>query len=165
MTSRKVCSLTELQELLKQERAQGKTVAFANGGFDVLHLGHVRYLQAAAKEADLLVVAVNSDASLRALKGTHRAVIGEAARARILAALECVDYVVIFGEHTVDHLLLTLRPDVHCKGSDYSPETIPERQTVQSYGGRIAIVGGEKIRDSSRIIRSLQGRAADDEKG
>ena len=158
MTSGKVRSLAEVQEILLRERRLGKTVAFANGGFDVLHLGHIRYLQAAAMEADILVVAVNSDASLRGLKGAHRAVIPDKDRARILAGLACVDHVIVFAEPTVDQLLLALKPDVHCKGSDYTPETLPERETVRGYGGRIAIVGGEKIRDSSRIIRSLQDR-------
>jgi rfaE bifunctional protein nucleotidyltransferase chain/domain len=133
--------LPELIRSLAEARAAGRTIAFANGVFDLLHVGHVRYLQAAAREADLLVVGINSDASARSLKGEGRPVIPAPERAEILAALGCVHAVVIFDEPTCDTVLAALRPDVHCKGTDYSPDNVPEAATVRSYGGRIAIVG------------------------
>lgn len=155
MSLTKFHELKELKTILEQERQNGKTIALANGGFDLVHIGHIRYLQGAGQEADILVVALNSDKSLKALKGEHRAILEERDRVRIIASFECVDYVTLFNELTVDNILLTLKPDVHCKGSDYTPETVPERETVKSYGGRIAIVGGDKIRNTSDIIKKL----------
>jgi rfaE bifunctional protein nucleotidyltransferase chain/domain len=139
------------------ERAAGRTVAFANGCFDLLHVGHVRYLQAAAREADVLVVAVNDDASVRGLKGEGRPLLAGDARAELVAALDGVDYVVLFGEPTVGPLLETLRPDVHCKGTDYTVETVPERAIVEAYGGRTAIVGDPKDH-STRALLSRMAR-------
>ena len=138
------------------ERHAGRTIAFANGVFDLLHVGHVRYLEAASREADWLVVAVNDDASVRALKGPGRPVLTAADRAELVAALRCVGAVVVFGEATVTPLLELLRPDVHCKGTDYTIDTVPERETVRAYGGRTAIVGDPKdhsTRDLLRVIR------------
>jgi rfaE bifunctional protein nucleotidyltransferase chain/domain len=146
---------TELLAALDAERKAGLTVAFANGGFDLLHVGHVRYLEAAKREADLLVVAVNSDASVRAAKGEGRPVLDESARAELVAALRCVDYVTIFGDTTVDRLLTLLRPDVHCKGTDYTVDTVPERETVRAYGGRIAIVGDPKDHSTTALLGRL----------
>jgi rfaE bifunctional protein nucleotidyltransferase chain/domain len=137
------------------ERAAGRTVAFANGCFDLLHVGHVRYLQGARAEADTLVVAVNSDASVRGLKGEGRPVLDEAARAELVASLRCVDHVVIFDDPTVDRLLTTLRPDVHCKGTDYTVDTVPERETVRAYGGRVAIVGDPKDHSTRELLARL----------
>ena len=136
-------------------KARGESVAFANGCFDVLHVGHVRYLQAAAREADVLVVAINSDASVRDLKGRGRPVQPEHERAEILAAIEGVSFVTVFAEPTVEELLRTLRPDVHCKGTDYTPGTVPERDVVREIGARIAIVGDAKEHDSSAIIEAI----------
>jgi rfaE bifunctional protein nucleotidyltransferase chain/domain len=141
--------------LLKQKKGQ-KTIALANGGFDLLHIGHIRYLEAAKKQADILVVALNSDRSLRNLKGVNRPVIDEEGRIKMVAALSCVDYVTLFDEDRVDRVLLILKPDFHCKGSDYTEETVPERDTVHSYGGRIAIVGGAKVRSTSDIVRNIK---------
>ena len=155
--SRKVRTLEELAPELAQARRDGRTVAFANGIFDLLHVGHVRYLAAAAEEADLLVVGVNSDKSTRGLKGKGRPVTPEAERVEILSALEPVDYVVVFDEPTCDGLLTLLKPDVHCKGTDYTPDTVPERETVASYGGRIAIVGDPKDHATRDIITRLRG--------
>lgn len=145
----------ELVERLAADRAAGRTVAFANGGFDLLHVGHVRYLEAAKQEADVLVVAVNSDTSVRAAKGEGRPVLPESARAELVAALRCVDYVTVFSDATVDRLLTLLKPDVHCKGTDYTPDTVPERDTVRAYGGRIAIVGDPKDHSTTSLLGRL----------
>lgn len=142
----------------KELRAAGKTIAFANGCFDLLHVGHVRYLEAAAAEADVLVVALNDDRSVRGLKGTGRPILSAEHRAELVAALRAVDYVVIFPEPTVTPLLEALKPDVHCKGTDYTIESVPERDTVRAYGGRTAIVGDPKDHSTrdllARIARS-----------
>ena len=137
------------------ERAAGRTIAFANGCFDLLHVGHVRYLQAAAQEADLLIVAVNDDASVRRLKGEGRPVLAAADRAELVAALRWVDYVVVFEEPTVGPLLDTIRPDVHCKGTDYTVDNVPERDIVRAYGGRIAIVGDPKDHSTRDLLRRI----------
>jgi len=156
MNSKKYYPLDELKLELDKHRKTGKTIALANGGFDLVHIGHSRYLAEAAKTADILVVALNSDTSLKRLKGDHRAIIDQEGRIRIISAFQCVDYVTTFDEGTVDRVLLTLKPDFHCKGSDYTPETVPERETVKSYGGKIAIVGGEKVRSTSEIIKAIK---------
>jgi len=147
---------TMLLDRVTQDRAAGLTHAFANGGFDLLHVGHVRYLEAAKREADRLIVAVNSDASIRGLKGPGRPVLAEADRTELVAALRAVDYVVIFDEPTVTPLLELLHPDVHCKGTDYTVDTVPERDTVRAYGGRIAIVGDPKDHSTSDLLSRLK---------
>lgn len=139
-----------------QDRQAGRTLAFANGGFDLLHVGHVRYLEAARREADRLIVAVNDDRSIQGLKGPSRPVLPEADRAELVAALRAVDYVVIFPEPTVTPLLELLKPDVHCKGTDYTVETVPERDTVRAYGGRIAIVGDPKDHSTTDLLTRLK---------
>jgi rfaE bifunctional protein nucleotidyltransferase chain/domain len=136
-------------------RGAGRTVAFANGCFDLLHVGHIRYLQAAADEADILVVAINDDQSVRGLKGPGRPVLAAAHRAELVAALRGVDYVTIFAEPTVTPLLEALRPDVHCKGTDYTPDTVPERETVRAYGGRVAIVGDPKDHSTRDLLARI----------
>jgi rfaE bifunctional protein nucleotidyltransferase chain/domain len=145
-----------LAERVTRDRAQGLSIAFANGGFDLLHVGHVRYLEGARREADRLVVAINSDESIRGLKGPSRPILPEADRAELVAALRAVDYVVIFSEPTVTPLLELLRPEVHCKGTDYTVETVPERDTVRGYGGRIAIVGDPKDHSTSDLLSRLK---------
>ena len=149
---------SELVAAIARDRAAGHTIAFANGCFDLLHVGHVRYLQASAAEADRLVVAVNDDRSVASLKGPGRPVLRADERAELVAAVRGVDYVVVFDDATVERLLVRLRPDVHCKGTDYTVETVPERAVVQSYGGRTAIVGDAK-RHSTRdlLIRLSRG--------
>jgi len=142
----------ELQALLARDRAAGQSIAFANGCFDVLHVGHVRYLAGAKREADRLIVAVNDDDSVRALKGPGRPVMAAAARAELIAALRDVDYVVLFGERSVDRLLSDIQPDVHCKGTDYTIDTVPERETVRAYGGRISIVGDPKDHSTRDLL-------------
>jgi D-glycero-beta-D-manno-heptose 1-phosphate adenylyltransferase len=151
--------LLERDQLVRQverDRAAGLSIAFANGCFDLLHVGHVRYLQAAAQEADRLIVAVNDDAAA-ALKGPGRPIMPAADRAELIAALRGVDYVVVFPEPTVTPLLTLLRPDVHCKGTDYTVDTVPERDTVRRYGGRIAIVGDPKDHSTRDLVARLRG--------
>ncbi len=148
----------ELVAAVARDRAAGRTIAFANGCFDLLHVGHVRYLQGAAAEGDRLVVAINDDRSVAALKGTGRPVLGAADRAEIVAALRGVDYVVVFGDATVQRLLELLKPDVHCKGTDYTVETVPERAVVQAYGGRTAIVGDPKAHSTRDLVARLADR-------
>ena len=142
----------ELDQLVTEDRKAGRTIAMANGCFDVLHVGHVRYLEGASREADRLVVAVNDDESVRALKGAGRPILPGSARAELVAALRCVDYVVLFPEQTVERLLRRLTPDVHCKGTDYTVETVPEREVVRAYGGRTAIVGDPKDHSTRGLI-------------
>jgi rfaE bifunctional protein nucleotidyltransferase chain/domain len=137
-------------------RQEGLTIVLANGCFDVLHAGHVRYLEAAAAIGDLLVVGVNSDAQVAALKGNGRPLLPQDERAEIVASLTAVDLVTIFDEPTVEELLLALKPDVHAKGTDYTEETVPERDVVRSFGGRVAIVGDPKDHSTSEMIRRVK---------
>jgi len=153
-----IVTLDELDVLVAADRAAGRTIALANGVFDLLHVGHVRYLEGAKAEADRLVVAVNDDASVRALKGEGRPVMEQSDRAELIAALRSVDYVVIFPGRTVADVLLRLKPDVHCKGTDYTVETVPERPIVQSYGGRTAIVGDPKDHSTRDLVSRLGTR-------
>ena len=145
-----------LAERTAADRKAGRTVAFANGVFDLLHVGHVRYLQAAAAEGDRLIVAVNDDDSVRRLKGEGRPILAAADRAELVAALRGVDYAVIFSEPTVGPLLELLTPDVHCKGTDYAVDTVPEREIVKAYGGRIAIVGDPKDHSTRDLLARLR---------
>ena len=156
-----VVTETELVEAVARDRADRGTIAFANGCFDLLHLGHVRYLQGAAAEADRLIVAVNDDASVCALKGRGRPILPAADRAELVSGLRGVHYVVIFGDPTVDRLLRLLKPDVHCKGTDYTVDSVPERAVVRSYGGRIAIVGGAKDHATRDLLARIQRAACD----
>jgi len=152
-----VLSRADLEARVAVDRAAGRTITFANGAFDLLHVGHVRYLEGAAQEGDVLVVAVNDDASVRALKGEGRPVLAAESRAELVAALRCVDYVVIFSELTVGPLLEALRPDVHCKGTDYTVESVPERAIVKAYGGRTAIVGDPKNHSTRELLARVTG--------
>jgi rfaE bifunctional protein nucleotidyltransferase chain/domain len=149
-----------LIERVKTDRARGLTHAFANGAFDLLHVGHIRYLEAAKREADRLIVAINDDESIRGLKGSSRPVLPQADRAELVAALRAVDYVVTFSDPTVTALLEVLKPDVHCKGTDYTVDTVPERATVRAYGGRIAIVGDPKDHSTSDLLTRLRSNPA-----
>jgi len=151
-----VLGRAELVERAAADRRAGRTIAFANGCFDLLHVGHVRYLEAAAQEADRLVVAINDDASVRGLKGPGRPILSAADRAELVAALRCVDYVVIFPEPTVGPLLEALRPDVHCKGTDYTIDSVPEREIVRAYGGRTAIVGDPKDHSTRDLLARIK---------
>jgi len=152
-----VLTRSELADRVAADRAAGRTIAFANGAFDLLHVGHVRYLQAAAAEGDRLIVALNDDDSVERLKGEGRPILAAADRAELVAALRGVDYVVIFPEPTVGPLLDLLTPDVHCKGTDYAVDTVPEREIVKAYGGRIAIVGDPKDHSTRDLLSKLRG--------
>lgn len=154
----KIVNLEELLGIVEAARLDGRKIVFSNGCFDLLHVGHVRYLKGARKEGDLLITAVNDDRSVRRLKGPGRPLMPAADRAEILAALECTDYVVVFEGETVDELLKSLRPDVHAKGTDYTPESVPERETVLAYGGRISIVGDSKDRSTRSYLKKLRSQ-------
>ena len=160
-----ILSRDALLDRVTSDRAKGLTHAFANGVFDLLHVGHIRYLQAAAEQADRLIVAINDDASVRALKGPTRPILLAADRAELVAALRGVDYVVVFAEPTVAPLLQQVRPAVHCKGTDYTVETVPERDTVRAYGGRIAIVGDPKDHSTRDLLRRITSQPSADERG
>jgi rfaE bifunctional protein nucleotidyltransferase chain/domain len=153
----KVGTLEEVGGRVEEARTAGRTVALANGCFDILHVGHVRYLAGARAEADVLVVGVNGDGSVGRLKGPGRPILPAEDRALLVAALKSVDHVVVFEEDDVTRLLRALRPDVHCKGTDYTVETVPERDVVRSYGGRLAIVGDPKAHDTKGLIAKIRG--------
>jgi len=142
----------QLDVLLAADRAAGRTIAFANGCFDLLHVGHVRYLAGSAAEGDRLVVAVNDDGWVEKAKGPGRPVLNAAARAELVAAIRGVDYVVVFPDATVTRLLERYRPDVHCKGTDYTVDSVPERETVRACGGRVAIVGDPKAHSTTELL-------------
>ena len=147
----------QLAQRVACDRDAGRTVALANGCFDLLHVGHIRYLESAAREADRLIVAINDDESTRRLKGEGRPILAAEHRAELVAALRCVDYVVIFPEATVGPLLETLRPDVHCKGTDYTTDSVPERDVVKGYGGRVVIVGDPKDHSTRDLLARIAG--------
>ena len=150
-----VVSEPELIEAVAHDRAAGLRFSFANGCFDLLHVGHVRYLAGAAAEADRLIVAVNDDPAVAALKGAGRPVVPASERAEVIAALAVVDYVIVFGDATAERLLRLLTPEVHCKGPDYTVESVPERGVVQSYGGRTVIVGDGKQHSTRDLVARL----------
>jgi len=152
-----IVSEQELVDLVARDRAGGRTIALANGCFDLIHVGHVRYLQGAAAEADRLIVAINDDQSVRALKGAGRPILPAAERAELVGAIRGVHYVTIFSGENVEHLLRLLKPDVHCKGTDYEVESVPERAVVQAYGGRTAIVGDSKSHSTRDLVARLTG--------
>lgn len=149
-------TLEELPIVRAEATSAGRTIALANGIFDLFHVGHLRYLQGAKAEADLLLVAVNSDASTRAYKGPGRPVVPEDERAEIVAGLACVDFVVIFPSRDVVPIIRALRPDVHVKGTDYTPDTIPEADEVRAYGGRVAVAGDPKNHSTTALIATLE---------
>jgi len=150
-----VLSREELIKTVAEARAAGLRIVLANGCFDVLHVGHIRYLAGARSEGDLLIVGVNSDAQVRKQKGDGRPILPAAQRAEIVAALESVNFVTVFDEPTVEELLLALKPDVHAKGTDYTVDSVPEREVVKSYGGRVAIVGDPKDHSTSEILSRM----------
>ena len=153
--SKKIHTREELAKIIRQAQSEGKKVATTNGCFDVLHIGHVRYLQAARKLGDMLIVAVNSDSSVRALKGEPRPLVPEDNRAEMLAALECVDYVTIFSELDPIALLLELKPDIHVKGGDYKLEQLIEREAVESYGGRVVVGFNVPGKSTTDLIKKI----------
>jgi D-glycero-beta-D-manno-heptose 1-phosphate adenylyltransferase len=139
-------------------RREGRRIAFANGCFDLLHVGHVRYLQGAKEQGDVLVVGVNSDRSVTALKGPGRPLLSADARCELVAALECVDYVVVFDELNAESVLRDLRPDVHCKGTDYSEQTVPEREVMKALGGVVRIVGDTKNHSTRELLARMANK-------
>ena len=149
-------SLEELKTIIETEKAEGKTVVFGNGCFDILHVGHVRYLQGAGDLGDILIVAVNDDASVTGLGKRKEVVTPAGERAEIISALSCVNYVILFSEPTVENLLKALKPHIHAKGTDYTEENVPERGIVASYGGRVAIVGDPKDHSTRDIIKTIK---------
>jgi rfaE bifunctional protein nucleotidyltransferase chain/domain len=153
--NKKIKTIEALSEIVSSARALGRKIVFANGCFDLIHAGHIRYLQAARTLGDILILGVNSDRCVRTLKGVGRPLQSESDRAEILAALECVDYVLIFDQPTVDAILKELKPDIHAKGTDYTEETVPERQTVQTYGGCVAITGDAKDHSTRDLIQTI----------
>ena len=152
----KLIERRDLPRIAKELREQGKKIVLANGCFDILHVGHVRYLRGARAEGDALVVGVNADAGVSGLKGPGRPILNERARALLVAALREVDYVVIFPEPNVDALLAELRPDVHAKGTDYTADTVPERATAEQLGIRVAIVGDPKEHSTRELLQSVR---------
>jgi rfaE bifunctional protein nucleotidyltransferase chain/domain len=159
MSKSKILGREELRGRVEQWRRVGERIVLANGNFDFLHVGHVRYLRGAKELGGKLVVAINSDESVRALKGEGRPVMPAEERAEIVAALGDVDAVVIFSELDVRALIREIRPDIQAKGTDYTVDSVPERDAVAEYGGRVAIVGDSKDHSTSEIIRSRLGRA------
>lgn len=151
----KIKTIEELKAIVRIIHATGRKIVFANGCFDLIHAGHIRYLQAAKTLGDVLLLGVNSDLCVKMLKGNGRPLQSESERAEILASLDCVDYVLVFDTPTVDVILKELKPDIHAKGTDYTEESIPERQTVRTYGGRVAIAGDAKDHSTRNLIQTI----------
>jgi len=152
-------NLNDLKEVIDGEKKKGRKVVFGNGCFDILHVGHVRYLRGAKALGDLLIVAVNDDSSVTGLGKRKQVVTPADERAEIISAIDCVDYVTIFSDPTVERLLVTLKPDIHAKGTDYTVDNVPEREIVRSYGGEVAIVGDPKdhsTRDIIKVIKEIE---------
>jgi rfaE bifunctional protein nucleotidyltransferase chain/domain len=157
MTSNKLQLLESLKDIVVRLKQDGKTIVFGNGCFDLLHVGHIRDLQGSRALGDVLIVGLNSDLSVRRLKGAGRPLMPQEERAEILSALAAVDFIVIFDDPTVEGLLKALQPHIHCKGTDYTEETVPERGIVLSYGGRVAIVGDPKDHSTRNFIQEIAG--------
>jgi rfaE bifunctional protein nucleotidyltransferase chain/domain len=155
---RKLHSLPRLKEIIEAQKRKGKKIVLTNGCFDLIHVGHIRYLRDSKEKGDVLVLALNSDSSIRQLKGKGRPILKEKERVDICSSISYVDYITVFKEKTVENILRVLQPDVHAKGSDYTEETVPEKATVRSYGGGIAITGGPKVRSTSQIIEQIINR-------
>jgi rfaE bifunctional protein nucleotidyltransferase chain/domain len=153
-----ILTAREVAEALATERSSGKTIAFANGVFDILHVGHIRYLQDAARVGDVLVVGVNGDDSTRQLKGDGRPVMPAAERAELISAIRGVGYVTIFEEKSPARLLQELRPDFQCKGTDYSADSVPEAEIVKGYGGQVVIVGDPKDHSTTLLLEKMKAR-------
>lgn len=153
----KIVDNQTLEQIVKDVKQKGQSIVFTNGAFDLIHVGHVRYLQGASELADVTVCALNSDESVRRLKGEGRPVLPLEERMEIVSAIECVDFVTSFEESNVERLLLVLKPDIHAKGTDYSKDTVPEVEIVRSYGGQVAITGDPKNHNTTDIIRKISG--------
>lgn len=155
MKLEKLHSLTQLKKIILEHKRKGHQVILANGCFDLIHAGHIRYLKESKKKGDILVVALNSDSSIRKLKGKGRPILRLKERVEIISSFSFVDYITTFEEQNVEQVLLSLKPDIHAKGSDYTEKTVPERETVKGYGGSIAITGGPKIKSTSQLIKEI----------
>lgn len=159
---KKLYPLAQLARVIEAHKKKGRRIVLANGCFDIIHAGHIRYLKEAKKLGGILVLALNSDKSVRRLKGRGRPIQGEKDRAEIFSSFYFVDYITFFDEPTVARVLLALKPDLQAKGADYTEETVPEKEIVGSYGGKVAITGGPKIRWTSEVIKDViqrnQGR-------
>ncbi|MBS3818021.1 adenylyltransferase/cytidyltransferase family protein [bacterium] len=151
----KLCSLSQLKSFIEEHKQKGRTVVLTNGCFDLIHVGHIRYLREAKKKGDVLVVALNSDSSVKKIKGKGRPILHQKERSEILSSFHFVDHVVVFEEPTAALILLTLKPHIHAKGSDYTEQTVPEKEIVQSYGGKVAITGGPKVKSTSQIMKEI----------
>ena len=156
----KIIGRSEVRDLGDRLRSEHRSIVFANGCFDLLHAGHIRYLEGAAQQGDALVVGINSDRAVRELKGPGRPFLNQDARAELIAALRAVDYVVIFDDLTAEAILRDLRPGVHCKGTDYTEESVPERKVMEELGGRICITGDPKDHSTRQLIQEIQRRHA-----
>jgi rfaE bifunctional protein nucleotidyltransferase chain/domain len=154
----KLYSLPQLAPIIQDLKKIGKQIILANGCFDLIHVGHIRYLVESKELGDILVLALNSDASVAKLKGKGRPILDEKERVEILSSLSCVDYITIFQENDVNNILLLLKPHIHAKGSDYTTDSVPEKETVKHYGGRVAITGGPKVRSTSDIIEAIKSK-------
>lgn len=155
---KKLYTLHQLKKIISAHEKRGRRIVLANGCFDLIHLGHIRYLKEAKKRGDILVVALNSDSSVRKLKGKGRPILNQKERAEIISSFYFVDYITFFNETNVARVLLALKPDFHAKGSDYTVKTVPEKETVKEYGGKIAITGGPKIKSTSQLIAEIGSR-------
>ncbi len=160
---KKLHSLEQLATIIEEHKHKGEKVVLTNGCFDLIHVGHIRYLRESKEKGDILVVALNSDSSVRKLKGKGRPILQEQERVEIISSFEFVDYVTFFDELNVEKVLLTLKPDTHAKGSDYTKDTVPERETVKEYGGDIAITGGPKVKSTSQLIEEIASKIKETE--
>ncbi|HEY3129719.1 MAG TPA: adenylyltransferase/cytidyltransferase family protein [Acidobacteriota bacterium] len=160
MNQYKILSLEKLSRRCVKLKEEGKKIVLANGCFDLIHVGHVRYLEGAAALGNVLIVAINSDKSVRSLKGPGRPFLSQSGRAAMVAGFECVDFVIVFSQPTVENVLRSIQPDVHAKGTDYTEETVPERDLVKAYGGLTMIVGDPKDHSTRDLIRKIQDNEA-----
>lgn len=159
----KLCSFSQLKSFIEEHKQKGKTVVLTNGCFDLIHVGHIRYLKEAKKKGDVLVVAINSDSSVEKIKGKGRPILDQKERSEILSSFHFVDHVVVFEEPTAANILLALKPHIHAKGSDYTEHTVPEKDIVQSYGGKVAITGGPKVKSTSQIMKEIASKVQSQE--
>ncbi|MQY60632.1 adenylyltransferase/cytidyltransferase family protein [bacterium] len=160
---KKLYTLSQLTKIIQEHKKRGQKVVLANGCFDLIHVGHIRYLKESKKKGDILVLALNSDSSIRKLKGEGRPILNQEERADIASSFYFIDYITFFDEPNVEKVLLALKPDIHAKGSDYTEETVPEKETVRGYGGTIAITGGPKIKSTSQLIKEIASKITDRE--
>lgn len=158
---KKLYKLSELAKIIQEHKKGGQKIVLANGCFDLIHVGHIRYLKESKKKGDVLVLALNSDSSIRKLKGEGRPILNQKERVEITSSFYFVDYITFFDEPNVEKVLLALKPDIHAKGSDYTKETVPEKETVKGYGGAIAITGGPKIKSTSELIKEIASKIKD----